>query len=222
MSANYKASHPTYAVMAMMAIKSIKSFSKGASRPAIKAYVEANNGVGKASNTALRAALTKLVSSGAVTQEGSRFMMSKVVREAAGTEKAAPKKKKASTKKVKAAPTAPPAAPAADDTAPARNQSTMPPKKLKVDMTALCLKHEALCREATRPLEEELAREEARHQAEMARLHTANSKAYNAQEASNKEELTAMQVDTAEIERTCPVCCTPQEGDFEKCKCGVE
>jgi hypothetical protein len=120
-----------------MAIKSIESFSKGASRPAMKAYVEANNGVGKASNTALRAALTKLVSSGAVIEVGSRFMMSTVVRETIDKKKAAPKEKNSSTRKVKAALTA---APAADDAVPARNQSTMPPKELRVDMAALCLK----------------------------------------------------------------------------------
>jgi hypothetical protein len=93
------ASHPTYAVMALMAVKSIKSFSKGASRPAIKAYVEANNKVGKADNLALRAALTKLVASSAVTQDGQRFLLSKVAREAVDKKKAAPTKEKASTKK---------------------------------------------------------------------------------------------------------------------------
>jgi hypothetical protein len=96
----------------------------------------------------------------------------------------------------------------------------MPPKKLKVNMTALCLKHEALCREATRPVEEKIATEETRHQAKMARLHIAKSKAYNKQEANNKKELTAMEVDDADIMRTCPACCTSQEGDFEECKCG--
>jgi hypothetical protein len=109
-----KASYPTYAVMALMAVKSIKSFSKAASRPAIKAFVEANYKIGKAFRTALRAASTKLVSSGAITQDGARFKLSKVALEAAEKKKAAPinKRKKGSTKKVNAAPTV---APSADD-----------------------------------------------------------------------------------------------------------
>jgi hypothetical protein len=115
------ASHPTYAVMALMAVKSIKSFSKGASRPAIKAYVKANNKVGKADNL-LREALTKLVASGAVTRDGQRFLLSKVAREAAGKKKAAPKKEKASTKKFKADPAA---APATDGVGPSLRWSSL-------------------------------------------------------------------------------------------------
>jgi hypothetical protein len=186
-----KASHPTYAVMVTMAIKFIKSFSKGALYLSIKAYVEANNKVGKASHAELRAALTKLVSSGVVTQDGSRFMLSKAVCEAAYGKKAASKKKKVSTKtKKKSTKTKASTKKVKDDSEPASGTAT----------------------DGAAP---------ACHQSEMARLHTAESKAYNAQHAGNKKELAGMEVDTADIKRTCPVCCTPREGDFEKCECGV-
>ena len=54
----------------------------------------------------------------------------------------------------------------------------------------------------------------------MRRLIVAKVKAQNAQDTSSKEELVAMQIDTADVMRTCPVCTTPQEGDFEECGCG--
>jgi hypothetical protein len=97
----------------------------------------------------------------------------------------------------------------------------MPPKKPEVDTPALCLKREALCREAVRPFEEGIASEEARHKFEMACSYNAKSMAYYTQEASNNEELTTLKVDTADIKRSCPVCETPREGDFKECECGV-
>ncbi len=95
-------SHPNYAVMATAAVKNIKSFSKGASRPAIKSFIKTNYSV-EASAAALRSALAKLVKAGSMTQEGQRFKLSSAARVEAGKKPKAKKTKaKASAKKTSA------------------------------------------------------------------------------------------------------------------------
>ena len=75
-----QSSHPTYAVMATAAVKNTKPFDKGASRPAIKTYIETTYNMTCAA-PALRAALTKLATSGAVLKEGQRFKLSASARD---------------------------------------------------------------------------------------------------------------------------------------------
>merc|ERR1711890_91307 len=82
----------------MGAVLNIKDFRKGASRPAIKKYVEVNfNKV--VAQASLRSAIAKLVASGALLQEGQRFKLDKEKR--AELRKPAPKPKKKKKKVVK-------------------------------------------------------------------------------------------------------------------------
>jgi hypothetical protein len=85
----------TYAAMALAAVVSESHFGKGATRQAVNKKIAATHD--GCSTSALRIALKKLVTSGAVVQDGQRFKVT-----AAGRTTAKPKKvaaKKASTKK---------------------------------------------------------------------------------------------------------------------------
>merc|ERR1712059_234151 len=82
----------------VQAVLNIKDYQKGASRPAIRKYIEVTyKKVG--SPAALRAAIKKLVASGALLQEGQRFKLEKAKR--AELRKPAPKPKKKKKKVVK-------------------------------------------------------------------------------------------------------------------------
>merc|ERR1712179_21492 len=85
----------SYGELVIKAVLNIKDYRKGASRPAIKKYIESNHK--KVMNPAsLRVALAKAVASGDLLQEGQRFKLPKEKR--AELRKPAPKPKK---KKVK-------------------------------------------------------------------------------------------------------------------------
>ena len=128
-------SHPTYAKMALASVLAIKSFSKGASRPAIKKFIEETYSL-SVSAPALRAALKKEVAAGNLIASGARFLMKPEVR--AAMRKPAPKKKKA-VKKVakkttkKKAPKKKPAKKAAKKTAKkaTKKSAKKPAKKTK-------------------------------------------------------------------------------------------
>merc|ERR1711890_55586 len=84
--------------MGLQAVLNIKDYRKGASRQAIKKYIEANHK--KALNPrSLRDALAKAVASGDLTQEGQRFKLPKDKR--AELRKPVPKSKKTKTKTAK-------------------------------------------------------------------------------------------------------------------------
>merc|ERR1712167_329455 len=88
----------TYGDMVLEAVLNIKDYIKGASRQAIKKYIEVNHKkVGNLS--ALRTALAKAVASGDLIQEGQRFKLNKEKRQE--LRKPAPVKKKKKTKKKK-------------------------------------------------------------------------------------------------------------------------
>ena len=93
--------HPAYTAMATAAVVHIKSFSKGASRPAIKKYIEATYGIAACSAAALRKALKTLVDNKTLIADGARFKMDKAARDAAKKPKKAPKKKATKKKATK-------------------------------------------------------------------------------------------------------------------------
>jgi predicted thioesterase len=77
--------------MVLQAVLNIKDYTKGASRQAIKKYIETNyKTVGQQS--ALRKAIAAAVQSGVLLQEGQRFRLTKEKR--AEMRKPAPKPKK--------------------------------------------------------------------------------------------------------------------------------
>merc|ERR1711963_707753 len=89
-----------YSDMVLQAVLNIKDYSKGASRPAIKKYIETNyRKVGFASS--LRSAIAKLVASGVLLQEGQRFKLDKTKRAELRKPAPKPKKKKKVVKKTK-------------------------------------------------------------------------------------------------------------------------
>merc|ERR1711920_1194597 len=65
----------TYSDMATKAVLNTRHYGKGMSRQAIKKYIETNFSK-VVQNSALRAALKKLVASGLLSQDGQRFTMS--------------------------------------------------------------------------------------------------------------------------------------------------
>merc|ERR1712080_222275 len=84
----------------MGAVLNIKDFSRGASRPAIKKYIESNHK--KIMNPAmLRKALSKAVGAGDLLQEGQRFKLPKGKRTELRKPAPKPKKKKKKTTKKK-------------------------------------------------------------------------------------------------------------------------
>merc|ERR1712173_420219 len=86
----------TYGDLVLKAVLNIKDYRKGASRPAIKKYIESNHK--KVMNpTSLRVALAKAVASGDLLQEGQRFKLPKEKR--AELRKPAPKPNKKVVKK---------------------------------------------------------------------------------------------------------------------------
>merc|ERR1712141_565503 len=92
----------TYGDMALEAVLNIKAYNKGASRQAIKKYIEVNHKkIGNLS--ALRTALAKAVASGDLIQEGQRFRLKKEkrleLRKPAPVKKKKPKQKKKPAKK---------------------------------------------------------------------------------------------------------------------------
>merc|ERR1712080_476261 len=88
----------TYGNLVLQAVLNIKDYRKGASRQAIKKYIEANHK--KVLNPrSLRDALAKAVASGDLTQEGQRFKLPKDKR--VELRKPVPKSKKKKTKTAK-------------------------------------------------------------------------------------------------------------------------
>merc|ERR1712141_567555 len=88
----------TYGDMALEAVLNIKAYNKGASRQAIKKYIEVNHKkIGNLS--ALRTALAKAVASGDLIQEGQRFRLKKEKRLELRKPAPKPKKKKKVVKK---------------------------------------------------------------------------------------------------------------------------
>merc|ERR1712226_626774 len=88
----------TYGEMALQAVLNIKDYIKGASRQAIKKYVESNFNI-VVNAAPLRAALKKAVESGFLIQIGQRFLLERSKR--AELRKPAPKPKKKKKKVVK-------------------------------------------------------------------------------------------------------------------------
>merc|ERR1712098_868462 len=88
----------SYREFVLLAVLNIKDYRKGASRPAIKKYIESNHK--KVLNaSALRTALAKAVAVGTLIQEGQRFKLTSEKR--AELRKPAPKPKKKKKKVVK-------------------------------------------------------------------------------------------------------------------------
>merc|ERR1711890_228387 len=88
----------SYGELVIKAVLNIKDYIKGASRPAIKKYIESNHK--KVLNqSSLRTALTNAVKSGDLIQEGQRFKLNKEKR--AQLRKPTPKPKKKVVKKTK-------------------------------------------------------------------------------------------------------------------------
>merc|ERR1712037_307808 len=84
--------------MVLQAVLNIKDYIKGASRQAIKKYIEVTYKK-VASPAALRSAIKKLVASGVLLQNGQRFKLDKVKRAELRKPAPKPKKKKKKTKK---------------------------------------------------------------------------------------------------------------------------
>merc|ERR1712083_1274658 len=90
----------TYSDMVLQAVLNIKDYIKGASRPAIKKYIEVTYKK-VASPSALRGAIKKLVASGVLLQTGQRFKLDKAKRVELRKPAPKPKKKKKTVKKKK-------------------------------------------------------------------------------------------------------------------------
>merc|ERR1712110_1041141 len=90
----------TYSDMVLQAVLNIKDYIKGASRQAIKKYIEVTFKK-VASPSALRAAIKKLVAAGTLLQDGQRFKLDKAKRVELRKPPPKPKKKKKKTVKKK-------------------------------------------------------------------------------------------------------------------------
>merc|ERR1712080_799349 len=91
---------PTYGVLVLEAVLNIKDYVKGASRQAIKKYIETNHKEVK-NASAIRVALAKAVEAGDLKQEGQRFKLVKEKRAELRKPTPKPKKKKAVKKVLK-------------------------------------------------------------------------------------------------------------------------
>merc|ERR1712113_1339140 len=90
----------SYTEMVLQAVLNIKDYRKGASRPAIKNYVE--DTYSKVTTpAALRRAIKGLVDNGTLTQEGQRFKLDQEKRKELRKPAPKPKKKKVVKKKAK-------------------------------------------------------------------------------------------------------------------------
>merc|ERR1712217_925936 len=89
-----------YSDMVLQAVLNIKDHIKGASRQAIKKYIEVTFKK-VASPSALRSAIKKLVAAGTLLQEGQRFKLDKAKRVELRKPPPKPKKKKKKTVKKK-------------------------------------------------------------------------------------------------------------------------
>merc|ERR1712226_1234559 len=83
----------TYVDMVTQAVLNIKDYQKGASRPAIKKYIEVTYSK-VASAPILRKSIKKLVDDGTLLQEGQRFKLDKAKRIELRKPAPKPKKKK--------------------------------------------------------------------------------------------------------------------------------
>merc|ERR1711944_305449 len=83
----------TYSDMVLQAVLNIKDYIKGASRQAIKKYIEVTFKK-VASPSALRSAIKKLVAAGTLLQDGQRFKLDKAKRVELRKPPPKPKKKK--------------------------------------------------------------------------------------------------------------------------------
>merc|ERR1712038_852260 len=83
----------TYADMVIQAVLNIKDYQKGASRPAIKKYIEVTYSK-VAGSSILRRSIKKLVDDGTLLQEGQRFKLDKAKRVELRKPAPKPKKKK--------------------------------------------------------------------------------------------------------------------------------
>jgi len=93
-----KTKNISYTEMVLQAVLNIKDYRKGASRPAIKKYVE--DTYSKVTTpAALRRAIKNLVDKGTLTQEGQRFKLNQEKRKELRKPAPKPKKKKAVVKK---------------------------------------------------------------------------------------------------------------------------
>merc|ERR1712083_857573 len=90
----------TYSDMVLQSVLNIKDYRKGASRAAIKKYVEVTFDK-VVSASAMRNAIKKLVEEGALLQEGQRFKLEKTKRAELRKPAPKPKKKKPAKKKTK-------------------------------------------------------------------------------------------------------------------------
>merc|ERR1712217_59465 len=86
----------SYGDLTLEAVLNIKDYIKGASRPAIKKYIETNAKI-VVHQPSLRRAIAAAVASGDLIQEGQRFKLNKDKR--AALRKPAPKPKKKKPKK---------------------------------------------------------------------------------------------------------------------------
>merc|ERR1712080_224109 len=89
-----------YSDMVLQAVLNIKDYIKGASRQAIKKYIEVTYKK-VASPAALRSAIKKLVASGVLLKTGQRFRLDKAKRVELRKPAPKPKKKKKTVKKKK-------------------------------------------------------------------------------------------------------------------------
>merc|ERR1712080_773089 len=83
----------TYSDMVLQAVLNIKDYIKGASRPAIKKYIEVTYSK-VASAPILRRSIKNLVDNGTLLQEGQRFKLDKAKRVELRKPAPKPKKKK--------------------------------------------------------------------------------------------------------------------------------
>merc|ERR1712233_171039 len=90
----------TYEQMVLQAVLNIRDFSRGASRQAIKKYIETSYDKVVLA-TAFRTAIKKLIDSGVLLQEGRRFKLEKSKRVELRKPAPKPKKKKAKKKPTK-------------------------------------------------------------------------------------------------------------------------
>merc|ERR1712233_210463 len=94
-----KSKNMKYNDMVLQAVLNIRDYRKGASRQAIKKYIETSFDK-VVSQSALRNAVKKLVDGGVLLQEGQRFKLVKSKREELRKPAPKPKKKKVVKKKV--------------------------------------------------------------------------------------------------------------------------